>query len=205
VSIVGGEPSLRRINPIKIRTYMSGFSNKIEDADIIVIQDFWSKSRIVDAFYDVLSISDLKKIESVPSQGSIDSMYNSDPRDAFVRTNSLRTHLIDGELYTLGTVHQHRYHDDNGNMRVMQVYWKSRRKIKKIKSYDPTSGEESFSFYPETYIPNEEMGEEEQIFWINEQWEGVQIGKDVYCNMRPCVIQYNRLDNPSRCHAGIIG
>ena len=49
------------------------------------------------------------------------------------------------------------------------------------------------------------MGEEEQIFWINEAWEGTKIGKDIYLNMRPRPVQYNRLSNPSRCHHGIIG
>jgi hypothetical protein len=41
------------------------------------------------------------------------------------------------------------------------VYWKSRRKIKKVKSYDPQTGEELYNFYPETYIINKALGEEE--------------------------------------------
>jgi hypothetical protein len=41
------------------------------------------------------------------------------------------------------------------------VYWKSRRKIKKVKSYDPQTGEEVYNFYPETYIINKALGEEE--------------------------------------------
>jgi hypothetical protein len=49
------------------------------------------------------------------------------------------------------------------------------------------------------------MGEEEEIFYINEAWEGTKIGKDIYVNMRPRIIQYNRLENPSKCHFGIIG
>ena len=52
---------------------------------------------------------------------------------------------------------------------------------------------------------NEELGEEEQIFYINEAWEGTKIGTDIYVNMRPRVVQYNRLSNPSRCHFGIVG
>ena len=67
------------------------------------------------------------------------------------------------------------------------------------------TGEELFSFYPETYILKKDQGEEEEIFWINEAWEGTKIGSDIYVNMRPRVIQYNRLSNPSRCHFGIIG
>ena len=96
-------------------------------------------------------------------------------------------------------------YDISGNIRVLQVYWKSRRKIKKVKSYDLETGEEIFTFYPETYVPKIELGEEEEIFWINEAWEGTKIGTDIYVNMRPRVVQYNRLSNPSVCHFGIVG
>ncbi|MBQ3913721.1 MAG: hypothetical protein II694_12170, partial [Lachnospiraceae bacterium] len=53
--------------------------------------------------------------------------------------------------------------DVNGNVRVLKVYWKSRRKIKKVKSYDPETGEEQFNFYPETYFCDPDKGEEEQV------------------------------------------
>ena len=55
-----------------------------------------------------------------------------------------------------------------GNIRVLRVYWKSRRKIKRVKSYDPETGEEIFSFRDETYIIDKDRGEEEHTFWINE-------------------------------------
>ena len=58
---------------------------------------------------------------------------------------------------------------------------------------------------PESYITNQYAGEEEESFWVNEAWEGTKIGDSIYVNMRPRVIQYNRLSNPSRCHFGIIG
>ena len=85
------------------------------------------------------------------------------------------------------------------------MYWKSRRKIKKVKSYDPDTGEEVFNFYPETYVLDTDRGEEETAVYVNEAWEGTKIGDDIYVNMRPRPVQYNRLSNPSRCHFGIIG
>ena len=62
-----------------------------------------------------------------------------------------------------------------------------------------------YNFYPETYVCDESMGEEEQVFWVNEAWEGTKIGDSIYVNMRPRAIQYNRLSSPSRCNFGIIG
>ena len=95
--------------------------------------------------------------------------------------------------------------DTNGNIRVLRMYWKSRRRIKKVKSYDPETGEEQFNFYPDSYVIDEHLGEEEFIYYINEAWEGTKIGEEVYVNMRPRIVQYNRLSNPSRCHFGIVG
>ena len=213
--IIGGEPVMERINPLKIRIFKSGYSNRIEDADMIILEDYWSPGKIYDAFYDVLSPKDIKYIETFPdhfSQGAVDSMDNIDERYGFVNTHMISDVLPDSTVffdpfgqYSDGLSNELLPFDMNGNIRVIRVYWKSRRKIKKIKFYDPTTGEEDFTFMPESYIPNEMQGEEEKAFWVNEAWEGTKIGQDIYVNIRPRVVQYNRLDNPSKCHFGIIG
>ena len=212
--IVGGEPIIERVNPLKIRVFKSGYSNRIEDADVIIYEDYWSPGRVIDTFYDVLTKKDLEYIEKLPDhvgQSATDSMDNIDERYGFVNN-----YMIGDEISTEGFFwdplggydgvnNSLLPYDVAGNLRVLRVYWKSRRRIKKVKSYDPITGEEVFNFYPETYVIDKDAGEEEQIFYINEAWEGTKIGTDIYVNMRPRVIQYNRLSNPSRCHFGIIG
>ena len=213
--IVGGEPTIEKINPLKIRVFKSGYSNRIEDAGMIVIEDYWSPSRVIDTFYDSLSRKDIEYIEKAQgnvSGGATDSMDNVDERQGFVNRVFVgeEATMQDGFFWDpIGNADSINSNltpfDTLGNIRVIRVYWKSLRKIKKVKSYDPMTGEELFSFYPETYILKKDQGEEEEIFWINEAWEGTKIGSDIYVNMRPRVIQYNRLSNPSRCHFGIIG
>lgn len=213
--IVGGEPVIERVNPLKIRVFKSGYSNRIEDADVIIIEDYWSPGRVIDTFYDVLSKKDMEYIEKLPDhigQAYSDSMDNIDERYGFVNNNMIGDEIAtDGfyfdplNLFSDAVVNSLLPYDLAGNLRVLRMYWKSRRKIKKVKSYDPETGEETFNFYPETYICNPDLGEEEQTFWINEAWEGTKIGQDIYVNMRPRVVQYNRLSNPSRCHFGIVG
>lgn len=213
--IVGGEPVIERVNPLKIRVFKSGYSNRIEDADVIIIEDYWSPGRVIDTFYDVLSKKDMEYIEKLPDhigQAYSDSMDNIDERYGFVNNNMIGDEVAtDGfyfdplNLFSDAVVNSLLPYDLAGNLRVLRMYWKSRRKIKKVKSYDPETGEETFNFYPETYICNPDLGEEEQTFWINEAWEGTKIGQDIYVNMRPRVVQYNRLSNPSRCHFGIVG
>lgn len=212
--IVGGEPTIERLNPLKVRIFKSGYSNKIEDADMIILEDYWSPGKVIDTYYDVLTKKDMEYIEKMPDhvgQAATDSMDNIDERYGFVNN-----HMIGDEISTEGFFwdplggydgvnNSLLPYDVAGNLRVLRVYWKSRRKIKKVRSYDPQTGEEVFNFYPETYVIDKDAGEEEQIFYINEAWEGTKIGTDIYVNMRPRVVQYNRLSNPSRCHFGIVG
>ena len=208
--IVSGEPIFERVNPLKIRVFRSGYSNRIEDADIVVLEDFWSPGKIIDTFYDSLSQKDMDYIENLPSSSKTDDMENIDERNAFISVSdygadNLTQGIVDGYALFAGGANSNAYFDGDGNIKVLRVYWKSKRKIKKVKFYNPETGDEDFKFYPETYITDKDKGEEEKIYWINEAWEGTKIGKDIYLNMRPRLIQYNRLSNPSRCHFGIVG
>lgn len=212
--IVGGEPTIERLNPLKVRVFKSGYSNRIEDADIIVLEDYWSLGKVIDTFYDVLTKKDMEYIEKMPNQIDqvTDSMDNIDDRMGFVNGHMIGEELTSQEGFfwdpigmTDGIGTSLLPYDVAGNIRVLRVYWKSRRRIKKVKSYDPQTGEEIYNLYPETYIIDKDKGEEEKILYINEAWEGTKIGNDIYVNMRPRVVQYNRLSNPSRCHFGIIG
>ena len=213
--IVGGEPVIMKVDPLKIRIFKSGYSNKIEDADMIILEDYWSPGQVIDTFYDVLTQKDIEYIEKAPytlGQASADSMDNIDDRAGFVNNYMIGDEITSQEGFfwdPLGTADGVNSSllpfDMIGNIRVLRVYWKSRRRIKKVKSYDPETGEEIFNFYPETYVINKDNGEEEQILYINEAWEATKIGEKIYVNMRPKVVQYNKLSNPSRCHFGIVG
>ena len=213
--IVGGEPVIMKVDPLKIRIFKSGYSNKIEDADMIILEDYWSPGQVIDTFYDVLTQKDIEYIEKAPytlGQASADSMDNIDDRAGFINNYMIGDEITSQEGFfwdPLGTADGVNSSllpfDMVGNIRVLRVYWKSRRRIKKVKSYDPETGEEMFNFYPETYVINKDNGEEEQILYINEAWEATKIGEKIYVNMRPKVVQYNKLSSPSRCHFGIVG
>lgn len=211
--IIGGEPVVEKIDPMKMRVIRSGYSSRIEDADIIILEDYWSPGKVIDVYWDQLTNKDIETIENAPdNMGSTyaDSMDNIDPRYGFIPNFSLDWTGGDQVLNPLSLFDNSidttlMPYDMNGNIRVLRVYWKSKRKIKKVKSLDPDTGEEQFNFYPENYHCDPMKGEEEESFWINEAWEGTKIGDNIYVNMRPRPVQYNRLSNPSACHFGIIG
>lgn len=221
--IVGGEPVLTKLNPIKLHVFRNGYSNKIEDADVIVYEDYWSPGRIIDTYYDELTAKQIKWLSDelpdygynspVGAAGNYNEAYPFINRSRIIGESGILVDKNSGfgevfdELATLdgGIGSNLLPYDIAGNVRVIHVWWKSRRKIYKVKSYDPFTGEEQFDFYPETYVANEAAGEEAEALWINEAWEGTKIGEDIYVGMRPCLVQYNSLSNPSRCHFGIVG
>ena len=211
--IVGGEPTITKLNPRKVRIFKSGYSNRIEDADVIILEDYWSPGKIIDYYYDALSPKDMKYIENLPNtiaSGATDSMGNYDERYGLVQSHMQHEEfeLNNEDISTIfGAVDSTSLlpYDFEGNIRVLRVYWKSRRKIKIVKSYDPITGEEIYTPHTEDYIPKVSLGEEVKEYWINQAWEGTKIGTDIYVNMRPLPVQCNRISNPSRCHFGIVG
>lgn len=214
--IVGGEPIVEKLNPLKIRVFKSGYSNKIEDADVIILEDYWSPGKVIDTYYDVLSKKDIEYIEKMPDhigQNTTDSMDNIDERYGFINANMIGDEVSSSSGFFFDPANMFPEsvgtsllpYDMAGNLRVLRVYWKSKRRIKKVKSYDSQTGAEVYNYYPEDYLTDKNRGEQEYSLWINEAWEGTMIGNEIFVNMRPRVVQYNRLSNPSRCHFGIIG
>ena len=212
--IIGGEPTLEKLNPTNVTVVRSSYSKKVEDADMIIIKDYWSPGKIIDIYGESLTEKDRKYIENINTTSfggsSTDEMANWDERRGWVyvgdKDDNLKNQDTIKNLFgESGYMNNDSVCDFDGNIRVMRVFWKSRRKIKKITSFDPETAEEIIDFYPETYIPDTDRGEKEEVFWINEAWEGTKIGEEVYVNIRPRPIQYNRISNPSRCHFGIIG
>ena len=211
--VVGGEPTVKKLNTCKVRIFKSGYSNRVEDADIIILEDYWSPGKIYDYFYEELSPKDRKYIENLPNtiaSGAVDGMDNYDERYGLVQAHMMHEEFELNEeditsLFNATESTQLLPYDFEGNIRVLRVYWKSRRKIKKIKYYDQMTGEELYKLRDENYITKTTLGEEEEILWVNQAWEGTKIGDSIYVNMRPCPVQYNSLSNPSRCHFGIVG
>lgn len=210
VDIVHKEPTLEKLNPLKVRAVRSGNSDRIEDASIIIIEDHWSPAKIVDVFHEELKAQDIEDIMGTGTETSNGGSYDDDDNNHVLLQNAEDGHgngLMDS-LFDMAELNGHtfgsNYTDPEGNVRVLTVYWKSLKKLLKVKYYDD-DGETQYKMMSEEYIVDKDKGEESELLWVNEMWEGTKIGKDIYVNMRPRQVQYNKMNNPSYCHAGIIG
>ena len=206
------EPVLRKLNPLNVHVLRSGRSNNIADADMIVIDEYWSPGAIIDRWHEELKSSEIDIIEKYSfgaGDNNRDDVYvnNQEPLPMFGDILNLSDPLLEGGLEMLrglGTSFGLPM-DNEGNIRVLHVYWKSYKKVKKVTSFDPITGEPVTDIHAEVYVVDELMGETSKDIWIAEWWEGVKIADKIYVQMRPCEHQFRRLSNPSKCHPGIIG
>ena len=207
VDIVHKEPVLTHLNPLKVHAIRSGNSDRIEDSNLIILEDHWSPGKIVDYFHDELKPADIDYILDYTTTKSGGS-YNDDQNNhTLLRDNIENVDMYEG-LFGIAEVNGHYfssdYTDENGNIRVLRVYWKSLKKIKKVKFYDE-DGNVDYKLRSEEYILDKNRGEESTDLWVSEWWEGTKIGKDIYMKIQPRQVQYNKINNPSACHPGIIG
>jgi len=207
--IVNDEPTMIKLNSLKVHSVKSGNSDRIEDSSIIIIQDHWSPNKIIDVYHDELKPEDIDYIMEYSTTSSKGS-YSDDQNNHVLLRDALNTGVegMYDTIFNLAELNGHffgsNYTDDTGNIRVFKLFWKSIKMIKQVKYYDEM-GEEQYKIASEEYIADKDRGEEIKNMWVNEFWEGVKIGKDIYLNIRPRKIQYNKIYNPSYCHAGIIG
>lgn len=199
--IIGGKPILRKVNPLTIYTVGMTTSPYIEDADIIVEDTYHSVGWVIDTFYDELTPEDIDAIErgtGLKSSGKplIDYPAANNPFSRY-------SNMPDGTIEIYDNNFGNAAYDEEGNVRVSRVVWKSRRKVGKLKYYQ--DGEQLEDLVDEGYKPNKELGETVEWLWINEWWEGWKIGNSIYTRMRPRPVQFRRMDNLSICGSGYVG
>lgn len=207
-SVVNGRPVIELIDPKKVYVVRSGYSNRYEDADVIITYDYWSPGKAIDTYYKKLKPSEIKKLDERHEKGSdFDSTLDEDEKGV----NIARQEVLDDFLRLpeedneskVSNAHSEPW-DKYGNVRVIRMFWKSFKKILRVKYYDEL-GNVQFRFESEFYEADKSMGEEAEEYWITEWWEGVKIADDIYPVIKPRDIQYNKISDPSYNHPGIVG
>ncbi len=209
--IVNGELTFEKLNPLKVHTLRSGSSNKIEDADVIVIDDFWSPGKIQDVYYNDLKEADVKKLDDGSFTGknkNLDGVSETidDIAGYKILQNELMESNIDstGMYQTAGVAGKNTYSDQSGNIRVLRMFWRSMKKVIKVNYFDDL-GRKQVKFRSEDYILNKAMGETSETLWVPQWWKGVKIGEGIYLQIKPREIQYNKMEQPTFNSCGIVG
>jgi hypothetical protein len=216
VDIVGGEPVVRKVDPLALTIIRTGDSYRIEEADIVIEDTYQPMRWVIDNYYDYLKPHEIDLIEKgVIGRGSNSDMIHYDtwrPVQNPIGTIgdlSGEQGKQDGWDYAIFDLDEYSTrniaaYNDNGEVRVVKVVWVSMRKVGEIKWYDEED-ELQKKIVDENYTPNEELGEEVEWFWVNEWWEGSRIAEDIYTKWGPRPIQFRRMGNKSAGGSGYVG
>ncbi|HOU76081.1 MAG TPA: hypothetical protein PK957_03085 [Candidatus Dojkabacteria bacterium] len=205
IDIIGGEPVLRKGNPLNFYTIRNGQSYKIEDADVIVEDIYLPPSAVLDRYHDELQEKDIKYLESGHNIGSSGNsqMFSNQLGHAVGLNNIIPgVEIVDNWNDMYGSYNG--AFDADGNVRVTRVCWRGKRQVGFITKLDEF-GDVVKDMVPEQYKPNKELGEDVKWEWITEWYETTIVGSDLYLRMQPCPIQMRHMDNPSVCNPGIVG
>jgi len=203
--VLGGEPVMRRVNPMNVYT-LGGDSMFIEDADIIVEYGYKSVGQVIDDYWDTLKPKDIDFLE----KGTVDTSMDGGGGIGLNRDISIFDFY--GETGALDIFHPNEAgvrtfagaFDTYGNVRVMKVCWRSRRKIGELTYFDE-EGVEQKDWVPEDYRPNKDLGEKVKWIWVNEWMEGTKIADHIYTVMRPLPFASKSLVNKSKGTPPYIG
>lgn len=209
IDLVCGEVVFEKLNPLNVYTLRAGASNKIEDSDIIVIDEYWSPGRIQDYYYEELKDAEIDILEEINSSVGQNKDYDGENYqfDDMANAEMQRREMVNSMLEQSGLwqrTTRGAYTDGHGNIRVLRVLWKSKKQIQKVTYFDEL-GKQQVKFRGPEYILDKEKGETSVKYWVNEWWKGTKVGKEIYLSIKPREIQYNKINMPSYNCPGIIG
>jgi hypothetical protein len=195
--VLGGNPVMRRVNPMNLYT-MGGNSMYIEDADIIVEYGYKSVGQIVDDYWDEITEEDIDFLE----RGKVDASMGG---GGIGLNRDISVYDYYGEQGALSIFHPNEMgtrtfagaFDTYGNVRVLKVCWRSRRKIGELTYFDE-DGNEQKDWVPEDYKPNKDLGETVKWIWVNEWMEGTKIADHIYTVLRPVPYASKSIVNKSK-------
>lgn len=194
-----GAPVVRRCNPLMTYFLTNPHSNRIEDSDVVVEEQYIPLSEVVDRYYDELLPKDIDYLETR-------SGYNSSTGQQLINYSPPVSYLdyTDTNLTSNLNTSLNRGWDSNNNIRVIRVVWMSKRKIN-ILYYIDENGDQQKTYVDETYKADETKGEYLEPLWINEYWEGTKIANAIYVKLKPRSVQFREMSNPSICQSGYVG
>ncbi len=216
IDIVGGEPVVRKVDPLSLTVIRTGASYQIEDADIVIEDTYQPIRWVIDNYYDHLTSAQIDAIEKgYISGGSNDNdlikYYPHRPvQNPITMTNATNTDAsVDEWEYSLINIDDYATqnvaaYSDAGEVRVVKVVWVSMRKVGEKTWYDE-EGELRKEMVDENHPINKELGEKIEWFWVNEWWEGTRIAEDIYVKWGPRPIQFRSMGNKSIGGSGYVG
>ena len=214
VGDISGNPTVRVCNPLDIRVILDPDSPYIEESQAVIEERWLTMSTVLDEYYQYLTPKDLDRLESGTNRGNNDGGLNY-PYSEFNIVNYDRVlDTVGNGTFPSNDPEAIRSYRRDGMIRVIQVEWKSMRKIGMV-TYTDEAGTVQQDIVDEIFeIPEYATkkgdthyfdGVELKWYWVSEYWEGTKIAEDIYCNIQPKKNQRRDMNNPSDVKSGYVG
>lgn len=203
--VSNNEVQLRRCNPLNITVVLDGDSEYIDDAIAVVEVRMLAPSTILDEFGKDLTKKQVDEIEEIAKRyTSAFNLINQNPTFTIDKQGS----VVDTGLSNFASINSTAGSFNSELIRVVRVEWKSFKKLFHLAYTDEDDQlvekivDETFkiSIFKQAF-PDAVVEE----FWVNEAWEGIKIGSNIYVNVQPKENQRRRMDNPYYCKLGYTG
>lgn len=203
--ILNSEPGFRKVNPINFTCILDDDTQFIDDAVACIEERMLTIPSILDEYGDILTKANMNKLEEY-TRGSFGSFNTAGGFEPTMQ-------VVNGKAVINGTTPTGSFDGNNTNnysIRVARVEWISMKKVGYL-TYTDESGELQEDLVDDTFSSSfkdfQLLYEDASIEWdwINEAWEGVKIGNDIYLDIRAKPNQRRRMDNPYYCKTGYTG
>ena len=188
VDKVGDGVQVTRVNPVEVWFQLANNLDTIDEAEKIYERNLMTVSEIIDEYYEFLTPDQIDWLESYGQAAN--GLYNYGDAPFMIPE-------VDS-IYTFESSTMAR------GIPVHRCRWKSKKK-QGIWSFPDTNGEIQELIVDEGF--KAPKGTVVKWMWINEYWEGIKIGSDMYLHKKtgPRKQQFRSIDNLSKCKSGYAG
>jgi len=203
IGILNSEVVMKRVNPVNLTVILDDDTTFIDDAIAVIEERMLTAATILDEFGEELKDKDLDNLLAY-SHGLYGAYNNAGGYDP-------QFEMINGQNTFVGATPTGINHNNNYNnysIRVTRVEWKSMQEIGEL-TYTDENGESITEIVDDTFSLKVFSGiypdAKVEWFWINQAWEGVKIGTDIFVGIKAKPNQRRRMDNPYYCRLGYTG
>lgn len=199
VTEVANALKLTRCNPLEVHFVLPPNTDQIDQADKIYERNRMSVSQIIDEFYEILTPAQIDELEDFKTGNN--TLYNFS-----MGGPSVDDYFGTSSIPTVDSIYDFDESSIQHGIDVHRTTWKSHRKMGILHYIDPITQQEEEILVDEFFKPiKDDVNQWVEWFWVNEYWEGIRIGRDMYLQIRPKKNQFRTVDNLSECKSGYIG
>lgn len=197
--VVNNRVKIKNLNPFSVFYHKSPSSQWISEGQFAGYRLYLTPSAIIDTYREKLDVDDIIKLEKVSNSSvraggfnsltgiksiSYDTSVFSDWQGGRfdIINNSQVNSMIDEYLQTGTRIFNRNVY---GLHEVIQVYWKSYRKVGILETFIGENDTPVETLVDENYEPDTDAGEHVDWFYLNQVYQGTAINDDIILDVGP--------------------